>query len=140
MPDAALWCITPPVTQAPPERQRPGEWRFCVTTFNGKRFYWIEHHRHGGSRDALGSTARYDLTAQQMGQTLDTLIAAFKAQAAAAAASPAPDNRPSWERDPALRAAMIARLDAIIRQSREWGEVENAMTAYKRLTGADWRM
>jgi hypothetical protein len=139
MPDAALWCITPPVTQAPPERQIPGEWRFCVTTFNGKRSYAIEHYTNGGSRDALGSTARYDLTAQQMGQDLDTLIAAFKAQEAAAATS-APDNRPSWERDPALRAAMIARLDAIIRQSRERGEVENAMAAYKRLTGADWRM
>jgi hypothetical protein len=142
MPDIALWCIAPPVTTRPAPTPKPGEWRFCVTTLNGRRYYAIEHHNHGGPREGwLGATARYELTAQQMEQNLDALIVAFQAKEAAAAQEPAAaDTRPSWERDPVLRAAMIVRLNAIIRQSTEHGEVQNAMALYKKLTGADWRM
>lgn len=132
-----LWCIPKPLVKPTPGK--PGEWRFCVTTINGRRHYAIEHHAMGGTKEPfLGSTVRYDLTAEQMTQDLDTLIAAFKAKEAAEAAPSAPDARPSWERDPALKAKMVERVAATIRQSHEKGERDNARALYRKLTGTDF--
>jgi hypothetical protein len=131
-----LWCITPPLTRHRMKPDAPGTWRFCVTTINGRRHYAIEHHGHGGTKEAfLGSAVRYDLTPEQMGQSLDGLIAAFKAKEAAEAA---PDTRPSWERDPVLKAKMVERVALTIVQSHEKGERDNARALYKRLTGEDF--
>ena len=133
--DSPLWCIPKPLVKPTPGK--PGEWRFCVTTINGRRSFWIEHHNLGGTKEAmLGTTIRYDLTAEQMHQDLDALIAAFKAKEVQDTA-PA-DNRPSWERDPKLKAKMVERVALTILQSNEKGERDNARSLYRKLTGKEF--
>jgi len=109
--------------------------KFCVNTVNGKKFYNIELHDHGGSREpTLGSTQRFPLTDDQLEISLDDLIKIFTNK-------DNEENMPSWEKDPALKAAMIARIAVIITQLKDDdGTKDVARRQYKRLTGVDFKM
>ena len=105
--------------------------RLLIHTMNGRRFFSLIPPGEF-TNSGLGTYSIHELKDGLETKSIDELVRLFTA---------APDAKPkrrAWETDPALRLAMINRLAAIIQQSTETGERENAKALYKRLTGQDW--
>lgn len=133
-----VWCIGKPLTKPPAHDWR--DWLFCVRKFNGADHHSLVHRDYTRTHEAyLGTKTFYAIPEARTHMSLGEMIAAFKAEQAKPGAPPA-DDRPSWERDPKLRAAMIDRLSKIIVQSHEEGERSNARTMYRKLTGKEFAL
>lgn len=110
--------------------------RLLIHIMNGKRYFSLIPPGDF-TKSGLGSYSIHELKDGLETMSLDEIIKAFGALPPVNSSG---SKRPSWETDPALRLAMLERLNAIIRQSTEQGERNNAKDAFKRLSGKDWTL